>query len=186
MAREDPERPANALIEPLMLAVLAQRSGHWPATMTVGTDLGRRSHAWVDIWHAPMMVLPAGAPSGKAGFPCKRFLKAFISLFTSVWKMWVRISRSGVGYLTVTTTHYKGGSLDFVVLTTSRNPRRYKRVFLVAIYHAPLAFCAIGAVWYRFQPGYSCFILPLPAQVNFLQKSVFLQNVGAFQEHERV
>ena len=47
LAREDPQRPANAVIEPLMLAVLAQRSGHAPATMTVGTDLGRRWHAWV-------------------------------------------------------------------------------------------------------------------------------------------
>ena len=67
LAREDPERPANALIEPLMLAVLAQRSGHSSATMTVGTDLGRRSHAWVAIWHAVMMVLQAGELSGKAG-----------------------------------------------------------------------------------------------------------------------
>jgi DDE family transposase len=37
LAREDPERPAHEVIEPLMLAVLAQRSGHSPATMTVGT-----------------------------------------------------------------------------------------------------------------------------------------------------
>jgi Transposase DNA-binding/Transposase DDE domain len=37
LAREDPERPAHEVIEPLMLAVLAQRSGHSSATMTVGT-----------------------------------------------------------------------------------------------------------------------------------------------------
>src|SRR6266851_3908874 len=37
LAREDPERPAHQVIEPLMLAVLAQRSAHSPATMTVGT-----------------------------------------------------------------------------------------------------------------------------------------------------
>src|SRR3989442_1260163 len=37
LAREDPERPAHEVIEPLMLAVLAQRSGHSPATMTLGT-----------------------------------------------------------------------------------------------------------------------------------------------------
>ena len=37
VAREDPERPAHQVIEPLMLAVLAQRSAHSPATMTVGT-----------------------------------------------------------------------------------------------------------------------------------------------------
>jgi hypothetical protein len=46
-AREDPERPASEVIDPVMLAVLAQRSGGSPATMTVGTDLGRKSHAWV-------------------------------------------------------------------------------------------------------------------------------------------
>jgi len=37
LAREDPERPAHEVIEPLLLAVLAQRCGHSPATMTVGT-----------------------------------------------------------------------------------------------------------------------------------------------------
>jgi hypothetical protein len=37
LAREEPERPANAVIDPLMLAVLAQRTGQSPATMTVGT-----------------------------------------------------------------------------------------------------------------------------------------------------
>src|SRR5712691_6426137 len=35
-AREDPERPAYEVIEPLMLAVVAQRSGGSPLTMTVG------------------------------------------------------------------------------------------------------------------------------------------------------
>ena len=62
-ARSEPERPANAVIEPLMLAVLAQRSGHSPATMTVGTfwtEVARlggylaRSHdgppGWRTIW----------------------------------------------------------------------------------------------------------------------------------------
>ncbi|MFL5657310.1 MAG: IS4 family transposase, partial [Ktedonobacteraceae bacterium] len=78
LAREEPARPAHEVIEPLMLAVLAQRSGQAPATMTVGTDLGRRSHAWVAIWHAPMMVLLDGEPSGKAGSRCKRFLRVFI------------------------------------------------------------------------------------------------------------
>jgi hypothetical protein len=38
-ARSQPERPANALIEPLMLAVVAQRSGHSPATMKAFTLL---------------------------------------------------------------------------------------------------------------------------------------------------
>ncbi len=36
-AREDPERPASEVIEPLMLAVLAQHSEQSPAPMTVGT-----------------------------------------------------------------------------------------------------------------------------------------------------
>ena len=36
-ARSEPERPAHEVIEPLMLAVLAERSGQAPATMTVGT-----------------------------------------------------------------------------------------------------------------------------------------------------
>jgi hypothetical protein len=63
LARQDPERPAHQVIEPLMLAVLAQRSGHSPATMTVGTfwrELARlggylaRTHdgpaGWRTIW----------------------------------------------------------------------------------------------------------------------------------------
>jgi hypothetical protein len=35
-ARETPERPAHEVIEPLMLAVLAERTGHAAATMTLG------------------------------------------------------------------------------------------------------------------------------------------------------
>ena len=63
LAREDPERPANVLIEPLMLAVLAQRSGQSPLTMTIGsfwTEVARlggylaRRHdgppGWRTIW----------------------------------------------------------------------------------------------------------------------------------------
>ena len=63
LAREDPERPAHEVIEPLMLAVLAQRCGRSPATMTVGTfwtEVARlggylaRSHdgppGWRTIW----------------------------------------------------------------------------------------------------------------------------------------
>ena len=62
-ARSDPERPAQEVIEPLLLAVVAQRSGHAPATMTVGTfwtEVARlggylaRSHdgppGWRTIW----------------------------------------------------------------------------------------------------------------------------------------
>jgi Transposase DNA-binding/Transposase DDE domain len=62
-AREDPERPASEVIEPLMLAVLAERTGQSPQTMTVGTfwtEVARlggylaRSHdgppGWRTIW----------------------------------------------------------------------------------------------------------------------------------------
>ncbi len=41
-ARSEPERPAREVVEPLMLAVVAQRSGQSPLTMTIGSDLGRR------------------------------------------------------------------------------------------------------------------------------------------------
>lgn len=37
LARADPERSASEVIDPLMLAVLAQRTGESPATMTLGT-----------------------------------------------------------------------------------------------------------------------------------------------------
>jgi hypothetical protein len=36
-AREEPERPASEVIDPLMLAVLAKRAGQSPVTMTLGT-----------------------------------------------------------------------------------------------------------------------------------------------------
>ena len=62
-ARQEPERPAQGVIEALMLAVVAQRSGQSPLTMTVGsfwTEVARlggylaRSHdgppGWRTIW----------------------------------------------------------------------------------------------------------------------------------------
>jgi Transposase DNA-binding/Transposase DDE domain len=62
-ARSQPERPAQEVIEPLMLAVVAQRSGQAPATMTIGSfwiEVARlggylaRSHdgppGWRTIW----------------------------------------------------------------------------------------------------------------------------------------
>ena len=78
-AREAPERPASEAIEPLMLAVLAERTGGSPLTMTVGTDLGRKWHAWVAN-RLERLALFANA--------CFR---ALILLFTSVCKLWVRI-----------------------------------------------------------------------------------------------
>jgi hypothetical protein len=63
LAREDPERPAHEVIEPLMLAVLAERCGGSPLSMTLGTfwtEVARlggylaRSHdgppGWRTIW----------------------------------------------------------------------------------------------------------------------------------------
>ncbi len=62
-ARQEPERPAQGVIEALMLAVVAQRSGQSPLTMTVGsfwTEVARlggylaRAHdgppGWRTIW----------------------------------------------------------------------------------------------------------------------------------------
>jgi len=62
-AREDPQRPASEVIEPLMLAVLAEHAGRSPLSMTVGTfwiEVARmggylaRSHdgppGWRTIW----------------------------------------------------------------------------------------------------------------------------------------
>jgi hypothetical protein len=62
-ARSEPARPAHEVIDPLMLAVLAQRSGQAPATMTIGAfwaEVARlggslaRSHdgppGWRTIW----------------------------------------------------------------------------------------------------------------------------------------
>jgi hypothetical protein len=62
-ARAEPERPAHEVIEPGMLAVLAQQGGHSPATMTLGTfwtEVARlggylaRAHdgppGWRSIW----------------------------------------------------------------------------------------------------------------------------------------
>ena len=62
-ARQEPERPAAEVIEPLMLAVLAERAGRSPDTMTLGTfwtEVARlggylaRSHdgppGWRTIW----------------------------------------------------------------------------------------------------------------------------------------
>ena len=62
-ARSEPERPAHEVIDPLMLALLAQRSGQAPATMTIGAfwaEVARlggylaRSHdgppGWRTIW----------------------------------------------------------------------------------------------------------------------------------------
>src|SRR5258708_21974583 len=48
-----------------------------------------------------MMVLLDGEPSGKAGSPCKRFLRALILLFISVCNMWVRIRALAMGRLSV-------------------------------------------------------------------------------------
>jgi hypothetical protein len=82
-----------------LLAVMATRSGQAPATMTIGSDFGRKSHAWVAIWLVPMMVLLDGEPFGKAGSRCNRSCKAFTVRFISVCKLWVRIRPQGRGLL---------------------------------------------------------------------------------------
>jgi hypothetical protein len=67
LAREEPQRPANAVIEPLMLAVLAQRTGHSPATMTIGTF-------WTEV--ARLGSYLARAHDGPAGW-------------RTIWKGWL-------------------------------------------------------------------------------------------------
>ena len=70
-ARANPERPAQEVIEPLLLAVVAQRSGHSPATMTLGTfwtEVARlggylaRAHdgppGWRTLWKGWLSLQP--------------------------------------------------------------------------------------------------------------------------------
>jgi hypothetical protein len=70
-ARAEPERPASEVIEPVLLAVMAQRSGYPPATMTVGTfwrEVARlggylaRTHdgppGWRTIWKGWLSLQP--------------------------------------------------------------------------------------------------------------------------------
>jgi hypothetical protein len=70
-ARAEPERPAHEVIEPVLLAVVAQRSGHAPATMTVGTfwrEVARlggylaRTHdgppGWRTLWKGWLTLQP--------------------------------------------------------------------------------------------------------------------------------
>jgi hypothetical protein len=70
-ARAEPERPAHEVIEPVLLAVVAQRSGHAPATMTVGTfwrEVARlggylaRTHdgppGWRTLWKGWLVLQP--------------------------------------------------------------------------------------------------------------------------------
>jgi Transposase DNA-binding/Transposase Tn5 dimerisation domain len=70
-ARANPERLAQEVIEPLLLAVVAQRSGHAPATMTVGTfcrEVARlggylaRTHdgppGWRTLWKGWLVLQP--------------------------------------------------------------------------------------------------------------------------------
>jgi hypothetical protein len=97
-ARSQPERPAHGVIEPLMLVVLAQRLGHAPATMTVGTF-------WTEV--ARLGGYLARSQDGPPGWRTRGFgwlslqtlLEGFICLFTSVYKMWVRIRLSTQGSL---------------------------------------------------------------------------------------
>jgi hypothetical protein len=89
-AREEPERPAHEVIDPLMLAVWAQRTGQSPLTVTVGTFWTEvaRSHDGPAFLanHLERLALFANA--------C---LRALILLFISVCNMWVRIRSEGQG-----------------------------------------------------------------------------------------
>jgi hypothetical protein len=67
LAREEPERPASEVIDPLMLAVLAQRTGQSPATMTIGTF-------WTEV--ARLGGYLARAHDGPAGW-------------RTIWKGWL-------------------------------------------------------------------------------------------------
>ncbi|SRR6266568_8984102 len=81
--------PANALIEPLMLAVLAERTAQSPLSITVGTDLGRKWHAWV-----ARLPLSHDGPAFLANHLERLALfanacfRALILLFISVCNMW--------------------------------------------------------------------------------------------------
>jgi hypothetical protein len=92
LSRQAPERPAQSVIEPETLTVLATHVGLSPSSMTAGTDLGLRWRVWESIWHAAVTDLLAGKPIGRAGSTCKLCLRAFTLLFTSVCKMWVKDS----------------------------------------------------------------------------------------------
>src|SRR5437667_326961 len=68
-ARCEPERPAHEVIEPLMLAVVAQHSGHSPATMTIGSF-------WTEV--APLGGYLARSHDGPPGW-------------RTIWKGWLSL-----------------------------------------------------------------------------------------------
>lgn len=93
-AREDPECPANAVIEPLMLAVLAERTGGSPLSMMVGID-------WTEVarWSARLprsLDGPAFLANQlkRLALVANACFRAFTWLFTSVCNVWVRIMHS--------------------------------------------------------------------------------------------
>jgi hypothetical protein len=58
LSRQAPECPAQSVIEPETLTVLAAHVGLSPSTMTVGTDLGQRLRAWEATWLDEVMGPP--------------------------------------------------------------------------------------------------------------------------------
>jgi hypothetical protein len=63
-------------VRPQTRAVLAQRSGQSPATMTIGSDLGRKSHAWVArLSRSHDGPASDGEPCAKAGSRRQPFLE---------------------------------------------------------------------------------------------------------------
>ena len=81
-----------------MLAVLAERCGGSPLTMTLGTFWTEVARLGGYLARSHDGPASGGEPSGKAGSLCKPLLRAFISLFISVCKMWVRIRHECRGF----------------------------------------------------------------------------------------
>jgi hypothetical protein len=96
-ARAEPERPAEAGDR----ATAPGRAGPALWSLARHDDAGHLLDGGGTpgglAFHALMMGLRDGAPSGKAGSLCTPFLRAFTLLLSSVCKMWVRIRRERWG-----------------------------------------------------------------------------------------
>src|SRR5215469_11078969 len=58
LSRSAPHRPACEVSEPQTLLVLAARTAQSPSSMTMGTDLGQKSHASEALWPVEVMAPP--------------------------------------------------------------------------------------------------------------------------------
>jgi len=91
LARREPERPAHEVLDTDLLVIVPAQAGQTPTLMPTGAFWKAVAQMGA-IWPAMAMVLPAGKPCGKAGFVSKRCLRAFISFFTSVCKLCIKVS----------------------------------------------------------------------------------------------